>query len=209
MNRNDCSITQDLLPLYIEDMLRPDTAAFVEDHLSGCKTCAAALGDLKAETAPASLPDAEEARKGDKQVLKGLKKSLTLRNCIISLAVTIIILHFIPWSPLPRIYQGGSEFGVGLHYLVLLTGPSFFPLLYFAFHPPKHFIARFSATLLCIPLLIAAVWPMFGGLRKLFYPYYNQTFETLLPVYWLFLFLVLLFSLLTTLAILKRNVDKK
>ena len=29
MKRNDCSIVQDLLPLYIEEMLQPDTAEYV------------------------------------------------------------------------------------------------------------------------------------------------------------------------------------
>lgn len=37
--RNECSIIQDLLPLYAENMVRSDTAAFVEAHLKGCATC--------------------------------------------------------------------------------------------------------------------------------------------------------------------------
>lgn len=37
--RNECSIIQDLLPLYAENMVRSDTAAFVEAHLKGCAAC--------------------------------------------------------------------------------------------------------------------------------------------------------------------------
>lgn len=37
--RNECSIIQDLLPLYAENMVRSDTAAFVEAHLKSCATC--------------------------------------------------------------------------------------------------------------------------------------------------------------------------
>lgn len=37
--RNECSIIRDLLPLYAENMVSPDTAAFVEEHLEGCETC--------------------------------------------------------------------------------------------------------------------------------------------------------------------------
>ncbi|MCI8647090.1 MAG: zf-HC2 domain-containing protein [Firmicutes bacterium] len=37
--RNECSIIRDLLPLYAENMVRSDTAAFIEEHLKGCKAC--------------------------------------------------------------------------------------------------------------------------------------------------------------------------
>lgn len=37
--RNECNIIRDLLPLYAENMVSSDTAAFVEEHLEGCETC--------------------------------------------------------------------------------------------------------------------------------------------------------------------------
>lgn len=37
--KNECSIIRDLLPLYAENMVSSDTAAFVEEHLSGCESC--------------------------------------------------------------------------------------------------------------------------------------------------------------------------
>ncbi len=37
--RNECNIIRDLLPLYAENMVSPDTAAFVEEHLKGCEAC--------------------------------------------------------------------------------------------------------------------------------------------------------------------------
>ncbi len=36
---NECSIIRDLLPLYTENMVSPDTAAFVEEHLKCCEAC--------------------------------------------------------------------------------------------------------------------------------------------------------------------------
>ena len=36
-----CSIVQDLLPLYEEDMLREETKEFVDGHLSQCAACRA------------------------------------------------------------------------------------------------------------------------------------------------------------------------
>lgn len=37
--RNECSIIRDLLPLYAENMVSSDTAAFIEEHLKDCETC--------------------------------------------------------------------------------------------------------------------------------------------------------------------------
>lgn len=34
-----CSVTQDLLPLYEEELLQPDTQRFVEEHLQRCQEC--------------------------------------------------------------------------------------------------------------------------------------------------------------------------
>lgn len=47
--RNECSIIRDLLPLYIEEMVSADTAAFMEEHLEKCDTCRAELGGMKAQ----------------------------------------------------------------------------------------------------------------------------------------------------------------
>lgn len=37
--RNECNIIQDILPLYAENMVSSDTAAFVEEHLKSCEAC--------------------------------------------------------------------------------------------------------------------------------------------------------------------------
>ncbi len=37
--RNECNIIRDILPLYAENMVSPDTADFVEEHLKGCASC--------------------------------------------------------------------------------------------------------------------------------------------------------------------------
>ena len=37
--KNECSIVRDLLPLYAEDMLSPETSEFVAEHLKGCDGC--------------------------------------------------------------------------------------------------------------------------------------------------------------------------
>lgn len=43
----NCKIVQDLLPLYAETMLSPESAAAVEDHVAHCESCAGLLAALK------------------------------------------------------------------------------------------------------------------------------------------------------------------
>ncbi|WML39608.1 zf-HC2 domain-containing protein [Neobacillus sp. OS1-2] len=37
--KTNCAVTQDLLPLYEEELLQPDTQRFVEEHLQSCQEC--------------------------------------------------------------------------------------------------------------------------------------------------------------------------
>ena len=46
-----CSIVQDLLPLYEEDMLREETKEFVDGHLAQCAACRAELIKLGVQEA--------------------------------------------------------------------------------------------------------------------------------------------------------------
>ncbi len=45
--KKECSIVRDLLPLYFENMLSEDTAAFVREHIENCSGCASELEALK------------------------------------------------------------------------------------------------------------------------------------------------------------------
>lgn len=55
--RNECNIIRDLLPLYAEDMVSPDTADFVEAHLTNCAACRAELEALR-QPGPIAPPSA-------------------------------------------------------------------------------------------------------------------------------------------------------
>ncbi len=43
-----CPAIQDLLPLYVDDALSPESRAVVDEHLAGCDACAAVLRSLQA-----------------------------------------------------------------------------------------------------------------------------------------------------------------
>lgn len=82
MNK-DCSIVQDLLPLYAEDMLREGTKKFVEGHLAQCEACRAELAALKADVTPAPV---------NAQPLRSLKKQLRRKKfTAVLLAVTLAL----------------------------------------------------------------------------------------------------------------------
>ena len=89
MNK-DCSIVQDLLPLYAEDMLREETKEYVDGHLAQCASCRTELTALRAEVAPASV---------SAQPLRELKyvlqwKRLTSVLLAVTLAVTLATAGF-------------------------------------------------------------------------------------------------------------------
>ena len=68
-----CKVIQDLLPLYVDGVCSPDTAALVEEHLKDCEACQEAYHALK--EAPASTVSTEAAQeKRDAAVAQGLKK---------------------------------------------------------------------------------------------------------------------------------------
>lgn len=70
-----CKVIQDLLPLYVDGVCSPDTAALVEEHLKDCAPCQEAYHAL--EEAPAPTPG-DKADK-DAAVAQGLKK---VKNCL-------------------------------------------------------------------------------------------------------------------------------
>ena len=78
-----CSIVQDLLPLYEEDMLREETKEFVNGHLAQCAACRAELDALKADVKPAPV---------SAQPLRDLKRQLRHKKLTaVLLAVTLAL----------------------------------------------------------------------------------------------------------------------
>ena len=85
-----CSIVQDLLPLYEEDMLREETKEFVDGHLSQCAACRAELDALKADVKPAPV-SAQPLRDLKRQLRR---KKLTAVLLAVALALTLATAGF-------------------------------------------------------------------------------------------------------------------
>lgn len=89
MNK-DCSIVQDLLPLYAEDMLREETKEYVDGHLAQCEACRAELAALKADV-PSAPVNAQPLRSLKKQLRR---KKFTAVLLAVTLALTLAAAGF-------------------------------------------------------------------------------------------------------------------
>lgn len=85
-----CSIVQDLLPLYEEDILREETKKFVDGHLAQCAACRAELDALKADVKPAPV-SAQPLRDLKRQLRR---KKLTAVLLAVTLALTLATAGF-------------------------------------------------------------------------------------------------------------------
>lgn len=56
--KNECNIIRDILPLYAENMVSSDTAAFVEEHLKSCESCRKEYERTKAPQPTQEISDA-------------------------------------------------------------------------------------------------------------------------------------------------------
>lgn len=89
MMKKECSIVQDVLPLYLENMVSESTKVFVEEHLESCSDCATELKYLKSgmHIDVAETPIREHAV----DVITAIKKKISKR---ILKAVTAVCLVF-------------------------------------------------------------------------------------------------------------------
>ena len=59
-----CEVIRDLLPLYVDDVLSPDSRALVEEHLGTCADCADQYHLLKEPVSSSSPPLVKMSRAG-------------------------------------------------------------------------------------------------------------------------------------------------
>lgn len=86
MNKVSCDIINDILPLYLDDVVSEDTKHMVEEHLSDCKDCAIKAERMKWDLEKEMKERTEEA---EKQALLSAKKKL--RNKRITITVISVI----------------------------------------------------------------------------------------------------------------------
>ena len=72
--RTECSIIRDLLPLYVEDMVSEDTAAYIVEHLDTCDECKAELERLKRSAEIAVVEEKPDSAKPFKKIMKKMNR---------------------------------------------------------------------------------------------------------------------------------------
>lgn len=97
MNDRNCSVTTDILPLYIDDVVSEGTKAFVEEHLSQCENCRMKYEKLSQN---AAIADNASVRLAEAQPLKAFKKRIQRARMLLVSAVLILLIVTI--VPLPR-----------------------------------------------------------------------------------------------------------
>lgn len=81
-----CSIIQDLLPNYIDDLTSEETKTEIEKHLKECEDCQKIYKDMSA-----NVPKLIETEEKEIDVFKKVKKKLKIRNIIITAFICILI----------------------------------------------------------------------------------------------------------------------
>lgn len=102
--KHECSIIEDLLPLYAEGMVQKETAEFVKDHLEKCESCRKTLAQLN--TPPdAKAPDLEapllHLRKKlmAKRIQAIVLTALLVSALLVSAFAFLDAPEFFPYSP--------------------------------------------------------------------------------------------------------------
>lgn len=87
MSRINCNVTNDLIPLYVDDLLSSDSRELVEEHLSECGECSAKVEKLRSETVV--------AKNRNVKPLKKIKGKMKKDKCVIvAVSAGIIAITF-------------------------------------------------------------------------------------------------------------------
>lgn len=105
----ECSFVRDVLPLYFENMVSEDTAAFVKQHLESCPECVAELEKMKSgkELDVATVSH----RENDAKVITAMKKKIRKKKWIavsIIVACLVLVATLLHYFPVYRITEIGS-----------------------------------------------------------------------------------------------------
>ena len=127
MNKLDCPIVRDLLPLYVDQVVSPETAQAVEEHLADCPDCRREYESLTAHL-PVPTEETDTSRQfGD--FIKKVKWKQKLSDGLTIFLLLAALLAVFLWQP-PRV---NANEGVTVYRTYQFEdeerGPSFF-LLY-------------------------------------------------------------------------------
>ena len=88
--KTECSIIIDLLPLYVEDMVSPETKQFVEEHLKNCPECSCELEKMRG--GEILIPEKKEPEKSEenKKSFKKIMQRINRQSYALSYPIVIL-----------------------------------------------------------------------------------------------------------------------
>lgn len=94
MEKINCNVIQDILPLYIDDVVSDDTKELVEEHLQNCEICQRVYHETKADLEndmkiSAQTKESSNEANDLKSFRKFLKKR-KIKTILLSIAATIV-----------------------------------------------------------------------------------------------------------------------
>ncbi|MBE6580238.1 MAG: hypothetical protein E7650_01325 [Ruminococcaceae bacterium] len=90
--RTECSVVRDLLPLYVEDMVNPETAQFVSDHLKECSECHSEFESLKNGVPLSMVENKPAAETANSKPFKKMMKRMNRQFYSIAYAAIIFLI---------------------------------------------------------------------------------------------------------------------
>lgn len=101
MNKLECSTVLDLLPLYVDGLLSPQSRALVQAHLAECGSCRKTYERMSTEVQENTEKDAGKETDSFERSLKKLRRKISRRtvcSAMIALAVGVCVCLLILWQ---------------------------------------------------------------------------------------------------------------
>ena len=90
--KTECSVVRDLLPLYVEDMVNPETAEYVKSHLAECAKCQAELENLKEGEGLTAIEKKPTVEAAEAKPFKTIMKRMNRQFYSIAYAALIFLI---------------------------------------------------------------------------------------------------------------------
>ena len=90
--KTECSVVRDLLPLYVEDMVSEETAAYIGEHLETCEECKSELESLKGRAEIAVMEEKPAMRADNAKPFKKIMKKMNRQFYSVAYAALIFLI---------------------------------------------------------------------------------------------------------------------
>ena len=90
--KTECSVVRDLLPLYVEDMVSEETAAYIGEHLETCEGWRGELESLKGSAEIAVIEEKPAMRADNAKPFKKIMKKMNRQFYSVAYAALIFLI---------------------------------------------------------------------------------------------------------------------